>query len=170
MSRSDGHLNRVHTRRRRMAPAVGVCILAMAVAIAACGESPSPPNEIVQNYLNALGAGNYVNACAFLDAQAREALVRSTPIRTTCAGIFRRCLPHNTIALKHDQTQLLYANIVVSTSGSNAAATVSGTLVATELKHVRLRNEQDVWKLTSFGEAIERCRLTRRHHSRRAPM
>ena len=144
-----------------------MCVLAMVAAIAACGESPTPPSETVQNYLNALGAGNYVNACGFLDARARDALVRSAPIRTTCAGIFDRCLPHKTIALKQDQTQLLYASIDVSTSGSNAAAAVSGTLVATELKHVTLRNEQGVWMVTGFGEAIERCRLTRHHHSRK---
>ena len=144
-----------------------MCVLAVVAAIAACGESPTPPNEVVQNYLNALGAGNYVNACGFLDAQARDALVRSAPIRTSCAGIFRKCLPHQTIVLNQDQTQLLYANIDVSTSGSNAAANVSGTLVATELKHVTLRDERGVWMLTGFGEAIERCRLARHRHSRK---
>ncbi|MBV8998413.1 MAG: hypothetical protein JO304_05100 [Solirubrobacterales bacterium] len=144
-----------------------MCVLAVVAAIAACGESPTPPNEVVQNYLNALGAGNYVNACGYLDVQARDALVRSAPIRTSCPAIFRRCLPHQTIVLNQDQTQLLYANIDVSTSGSNAAANVSGTLVATELKHVTLRDERGVWMLTGFGEAIERCRLARHHHSRK---
>jgi hypothetical protein len=143
-----------------------MCVLAMVAAIAACGESPTPPSETVQNYLNAVGAGNYVNACGFLDAGAREALVRSAPMGSTCAGIFRSCLPHKTIVLNQDQTQLLYANIDVSTSGSNAAATVSGTLVATELKQVTLRDEKGVWMLTGFGQAIERCRLSRHRHSR----
>jgi hypothetical protein len=163
-------LHRARARRRRAAPTVALCVLVIVAAIAACGESPSPPNEIVQNYLNALGGGNYVNACGFLDARAREALVRSALKRTTCAGLFRRCLPHKTIVLKQDQIQLLYANINVSTSGANAVVTVSGTTVATELKHVTLRNEQGAWKLTRFGEAIERCRLTGHHHSRKAAM
>jgi len=146
---------------------VGLCVLATVAVIAACGESPTPPNEMVQNYLNALGAGNYVNACGYLDTQARAALVRSEPISTTCAGIFHRCLPQKTIVLNQDQTQLLYANINVNTSGSNAAATVSGTLVANELKHVTLRDERGVWMLTGFGEAIEKCKLARHHHSRK---
>jgi len=144
-----------------------MCVLAMVAAVAACGESPTPPNEAVQNYLNALGAGNYVDACGFLDARAREALVGSAKRRSTCAGIFRRCLPHKTIVLKQDQTQLFYANIDVSTSGSIATATVSGTSVATKLRHVMLRNERGVWKLTEFGQAIERCRLIRHEHPRK---
>jgi hypothetical protein len=136
------------------------------LAVAACGEAPSPPNEIIQNYLNALGAGNYLNACSYLDAGAREGLVRSARKPTTCAGIFQRCLPHRTIVLKQDQTQLLYANIEVTRSGSEATAALSRTLVARELKRVSLRNENGAWKLTGFGQAIQRCRILR--HPRQA--
>ena len=145
-----------------------MCVLARAAFIAGCGESPNPPSENVQNYLNAVGAGNYINACGYVDGGARETLVRSEPIRTTCEGIFEKCLPHTTLVLKQDQTQLLYANIQVSTAGSTATADVSGTLVASELKHVTLRNEAGVWKLTSFGYAIEKCRLTPKHARRKS--
>lgn len=147
---------------------LGMCMLAMTVSLAACGEAPTPPNEAVQNYLNALGAGNYTNACGFLDSRARESLIRTAPARSTCPGIFSRCLPHKTIVLNQDQTQLLYANIDVSRVGADATAQVSGTLVASELKHVALRNEQGNWKMTGFGQAIERCRLIRHHRRRTA--
>jgi len=145
---------------------LGLCALSTMASITACGEAPTPPSEAVQNYLNALGAGNYTNACGFLDNQAREAFIRSKGTQSTCAGIFSRCLPHKTIVLKQDQTQLLYANIQATTAGASATAQVSGTLVADELKHVTLRNEQGGWKVTWFGQAIERCRL-RGHHRRR---
>ena len=147
---------------------LGMCVLSMTAALAACGEAPTPPNEAVQNYLNALGAGNYTNACSFLDTRARESLIRAAPARSTCAGIFSRCLPHKTIVLGKDQTQLLYANIEVSRAGADATAQVSGTLVASELKRVTLINERAGWELTGFGQAIERCRLVRRHRGRKA--
>lgn len=156
-------------RRSRVgsACALGMCVLTMVGSLAACGEAPTPPNEAVQNYLNALGAGNYANACGFLDTQARESLVRTAPARSTCAEIFHRCLPHKTIVLKQDETQLLYANIDVTRAGADATAQVSGTLVASELKHVTLRNERAGWKLTGFGQAIERCRFIHHHRGRK---
>jgi hypothetical protein len=140
-----------------------MCVLAMVVAMAGCGESPTPPNEAVQNYLDALGSGNYVNACSLLDARATQTLLRSKTPHTTCANLFRTCLPHKTLILNTDQTQLYYANIQVSVTGSDATAAVSGTAVARELKHVSLKNEKTVWKVTGFGEAIDRCRLTHHH-------
>ena len=146
----------------------GVCALLLTATLAACGEAPTPANETVQNYLNALGAGNYVNACGYLDGGAVESLIRTAPAHSTCAGIFSRCLPHKTIVLKQDQTQLLYANVDVSTVGADATAQVSGTYVASELKRVTLRNEQTGWKLTGFGQAIGRCRLIRHHRRRQA--
>jgi hypothetical protein len=138
-----------------------MCVLVLVAAIAGCGESPTPPNEAVQNYLNALGAGNYTTACSLLDSRARESLIRSIRVRTTCPAVFRRCLPHRTTLLKQDQTQLLYANMQVSVTGSDATAAVSGTAVARELKHVTVRDEQTGWMVTGLGQAIERCRLIR---------
>jgi hypothetical protein len=154
--------------RCRTALAYPMCVLVLGAGIAGCGESPTPPSEAVQNYLSALGAGNYTNACSLLDSQARQSLVTAMRVRTNCPGVFRRCLPNRPTRLKQDQTQLLYANIDVNVSGSDATATVSGTAVARELKHVALRNERTGWKVTGFGQAIERCRIIRHPGRRKA--
>jgi hypothetical protein len=103
------------------------------------------------------------------DSHALEALLRSKHARLSCAKLFRRCLPNRSIVLKSDQTQLLYANINVSLSdnGNIANADTSATPVATELKHVTLKHERGVWKLTGFGQAIQLCRLTAHRHKPR---
>ena len=141
----------------------------MAVLLAGCGTAPNPPIAIVQNYLNALGGGEYATACGMADSDALEALLRSKHARLSCAKLFSRCLPNRSIVLKSDQTQLLYANINVSLSdnGKIANADTSATPVATELKHVTLKHERGVWKLTGFGRAIELCRLTAHRHKPR---
>lgn len=143
--------------------------LVIAVGVAGCGEAPTPPNAVVQDYLNALGGGNFAAACGMLDGQSRDAALRSKHARVTCPNLFRRCLPDQVVTLKHDQTQLLYANIQVSlnSTGSVANADTSGTRVAGELKHVTLRHEHGGWKLTSFGQAIAQCRLSAHHRRRR---
>lgn len=153
---------------RRVRTAAATCGLVAALGLVGCGEAPTPPNAIVQNYLNALGGGYLQTACGMLDASAREATLRSKGGRVSCPGLFRHCLPDRVLNLKHDQTQLLYASIDVSVgnSGSVASADTSGTPVASELKHVTLKHERGVWKLTSFGEAIQRCRISA-HRSRR---
>ena len=139
----------------------------MAVGIAGCGESPTPPNAVVQDYLNALGGGNFTTACSMLDARARDATLRSQHVHVSCPTLFRRCLPHRVLNLKRDQTQLLYASLSVRLNSSGTAASVatSGTPVAAELKQVTLRHERRGWKLTSFGRVIAQCHLTP-HHSR----
>ena len=145
-------------------------MVAVALAVSACGTAPNPPIDIVQNYLNALGAGDYATACGMLDGQALEALIRTKHVRISCAGLLRRCLPNRSIVLKSDQTQLLYAdiNVTLSDHGRIADADTSATAVATELKHVTLKHEHGVWKFTGFGRAIEACRPTAhrpRHHA-----
>jgi hypothetical protein len=132
------------------------------LAISACGDSPNPPIAFVQNYLNALGAGDYATACGMIDGQALAALKRAKHVHTSCATFFHRCLPNRSIVLKSDQTQLLYAdiNVTLSDNGKVANADTSATRVATELKHVTLRHEQGVWKFTGFGRAIEACRAS----------
>jgi hypothetical protein len=147
------------------------CAVAVAALLAGCGAAPNPPNTIVQNYLNALGGGEYATACAMVDGQAFSALERSKHVRMSCTTLLRRCLPNRSVVLKSDQTQLLYANITVSLSdrGTVANADTSATPVATELKHVTLKHEHGVWKFTEFGQAIEACRPTAhkaRHRSR----
>ncbi|HEX3977428.1 MAG TPA: hypothetical protein VHW96_14265 [Solirubrobacteraceae bacterium] len=139
---------------------------AVAAVVSGCGEAPNPPIAIVQNYLNALGGGEFATACAMLDGQALQALTREKHVRMSCAQLFSRCLPHQSIALKSDQTQLLYANINVSLSdnGTVANADTSATRVATELKHVTLKHEHGVWRFTGFGQAIEACRPAGHKH------
>jgi hypothetical protein len=151
-------------------------VVAAAVLLCGCGEAPTPPIAIVQNYLNALGGGEYNTACGMVDGQALQTLMRTKRVHISCATLFKRCLPNRSLALKSDQTQLLYANINVSLSdkGTVADADTSATTVATELKHVTLKHEHGVWKFTGLGQAIEACRPAShkpksksKHHSRR---
>jgi hypothetical protein len=148
-------------------------VVAVTLAISACGDAPNPPISFVQNYLNALGAGDYATACGMVDGQALAALERAKHVRTSCAKLFRRCLPNRSIVLKSDQTQLLYAdiNVTLSDKGKVANADTSATAVATELKHVTLKHEQGVWKFTGFGRAIVACRASahRPRHRARHP-
>jgi hypothetical protein len=137
-------------------------MVAVTLAISACGDAPNPPIAFVQSYLNALGAGDYATACGMIDGQALAALKRAKHVRTSCATFFRRCLPNRSIVLKSDQTQLLYAdiNVTLSDHGKVANADTSATRVATELKHVTLKHEHGVWKFTGFGRAIVACRAS----------
>jgi hypothetical protein len=158
-------------RRVRVVTCGCAAAIAMAttVLLAGCGVAPNPPIAIVQNYLNALGGGEYATACGMADSHALEALLRSKHARVSCAKFFKRCLPNRSIVLKSDQTQLLYANINVSLSdnGKIANADTSATPVATELRHVTLEHERGVWKFTGFGRALELCRLTAHRHKPR---
>jgi hypothetical protein len=148
----------------------GACVVAVTLVLAGCGEAPNPPIDFVQNYLKALGGGDYATACGMVDGQALDALIRAKHVRIGCAGLFRRCLPNRSIVLKSDQTQLLYAdiNVTLSHNGKIADADTSATPVATELKHVTLKHEHGVWRFTGFGRAIEACRASAhrpRHHA-----
>ena len=139
--------------------------IALALCVVGCGESSTtPPVDVVQNYLNDLGAGNFSGACALLDKRARDAPLRSAKPRITCAKVFVRCLPDNVIRLARDQTQLLYASIQLNVTGETASASVSGTAVARAIRKVTLSNEQGNWKLTSYGHAVHGCRLAKPRH------
>jgi hypothetical protein len=139
-------------------------LIALALCIAACGESPTPPFQVVQNYLNDIGAGNYDGACGLLDKRARDAPLKSAKPRITCAKVFVRCLPDNVIRLARDQTQLLYASIQLNVTGKTASATGGGTVVARAIRNVTLTDQQGIWKLTSYGQAVNRCRLSKPRH------
>jgi hypothetical protein len=148
-------------------------VVAAAAALSACGDAPNPPIAIVQNYLNALGGGEYSTACGMLDGQALQALTSAKHVRISCVKLFSRCLPNRSLILKSDQTQLLYADITVTLShhGTVADADTSATPVATELRHVTLKHEHGIWKFTGFGRAIEACRPNAhkpRHRPRKA--
>lgn len=141
-------------------------MLALVLAVIGCGESSTtPPVDVVQSYLNDLGAGEYASACALLDKRTREAPLKSARPRITCPKVFVRCLPNNVIRLTHDQTQLLYASIQLNVNGNKATADVSGTAVARAITRVTLAEQRGVWKLTSYGQAVHRCRLTKRRHT-----
>ncbi len=145
--------------------------MAAALLVAGCGDSPNPPIAIVQNYLNALGGGEYSSACAMVDTQAMAALIHAKHVKISCPVLFRRCLPNRALRLKSDQTQLLYAEIDVhlSQKGTVANADTSATPVATELKHVTLKHEKGVWKFTGFGQAITDCHPKAHKHKKHAP-
>ena len=150
----------------RARAATCACVAAVAALLSGCGTAPNPPIAIVQNYLNALGGGEYATACAMLDGQALQALTSKKHVQMSCVKLFSRCLPNRSLVLKSDQTQLLYADINVSLSdkGTVANADTSATPVATELKHVTLKHEHGVWKFTGFGKAIEACRPQAHKH------
>jgi hypothetical protein len=94
--------------------------------------------------------------------------LKSVRPRITCAKVFVRCLPNSVIRLQRDPTQLLYASIDLNVTGDTATAAVSGTTVARAIRHVTLAHEHGTWKLTSYGEAVHGCRLTKgRHRSSR---
>jgi hypothetical protein len=146
-----------------------LCVAAAGTLISGCGEAPNPPIAIVQNYLNALGGGEFTAACGMADAQALANLARTKKVHVGCPQLFKRCLPNRALVSKKDQTQLLYANIDVSLSdnGKIANADTSATPVATELQHVTLKHEHGVWRFTGFGRAIEACRPARLRHGRK---
>jgi hypothetical protein len=145
------------------------CVAAVAALLCGCGTAPNPPIAIVQNYLNALGGGEYATACGMLDGQALQALTHKKHVSLSCVKLFSRCLPNRSLVLKSDQTQLLYADINVSLSdhATVANADTSATPVATELKHVTLKHEHGIWKFTGFGQAIEACRPAAHRHKTR---
>jgi hypothetical protein len=137
--------------------------LAPAVGLAGCGDSSTPAFDVVQSYVSAVAEGNGVSACGMFDARTKRMLLRRLPPGTTCPSVFRRCLPDYATIINKDQTQLLYARIVVTYHGSRAEAALGGTAVGRALRSVTLRDKRGVWHLTSFGHEIETCHLHRRH-------
>jgi hypothetical protein len=148
-------------------------MLAVAVGVAACGSGSPPPGpyDVVSNYLSQVAEGNYGNACGLLDSRTRQALVRRMGSRTPCSHLFRRCLPNQATKISHDQTQLLYANIQVISHRNKADVKVGGTTVARAIREVTAAKEHKTWKLTSYGEALQRCpaKARRLRASRRTP-
>jgi hypothetical protein len=148
-------------------------LVAVLAGLAGCGSGSPPPGpyDVVNNYLSQIAEGNYANACGLLDTGVRDALIRKMPARTTCSKLFARCLPSNATNISRDQSQLLYATIVVETHRHKADVTVAGTAVARAIKGVTLAKERRTWKLTSYGYALQRCpaKEHRLHAARRSP-
>jgi hypothetical protein len=126
-------------------------VLVLAVLAAACGSNAPTAYSVVDSYIQAIGEGNYANACGLLDQSARASLHGS------CETVFARCLPNEAAALARDQTQQLYANINLTTTGKTAVAVVTGTAVARTVKSVTLAEQGGNWRLTSPGEKLQRC-------------
>jgi hypothetical protein len=141
--------------------------------LAACGSGSPPPGpyDVVSNYLSRIAEGNYSSACELLDTGTRATLMNKMGSRISCAELFVRCLPSKATNISRDQAQLLYSTIQVTTHHHSADVTVAGTAVARAIKRVTLRKEQGTWKLTSSGDALQRCRRKehRLHAARRSP-
>jgi hypothetical protein len=155
---------------RFLAAAAGRCavIAGLAVGLVGCESSSPPPGpyDTVSSYLTQIAEGTYGGACGLLDSGARESLIKAMGGRITCARLFVRCLPSDALKINRDQSQLLYATILVSTHRKKANARVSGTAVARAIKHVTLAKERGAWKLTSYGVALQQCpRKGRRLHA-----
>ena len=129
-----------------------LALLVTAVAVVGCGSTAPTAYSVVDSYLKALGEGNYANACGLLDQSARGSL------HGPCQMVFARCLPNEARASASDQTQQLYANINLTTTGKTAVALVSGTAVARTVKRVTLADHGGNWRVTSPGEKLQRCR------------
>jgi hypothetical protein len=165
MSRRDSAAN-----GRLKASTVMCCaaVLASVAGVAGCESNSAPPGpyDVVNSYLTQIAEGNYSNACGMLDAGTRDALIRRLGSGISCSRLFVRCLPSQATNLKRDQTQLLYANIVVMTHRNKATVTVSGTAVTRAIREVTVAKERGTWKLTSYGEALAQC--PRKEHRLRA--
>ena len=149
-------------RRNRLGRAAALLAVIGCACIAGCGQSTSsPPVDVVQSYLNDLGAGNFSSACGLLTNHARHSPPRSVKAHVSCETLFQKCLPDSVINLPKDQTQLFYSSIRISTVGNTASATVSGTTVARAIRHVTLAQSKGNWSLTSYGKAVESCHLTK---------
>jgi hypothetical protein len=132
--------------------------LTLSACLTGCGTYPPSPVEIAENYVNALGEGNYAGACGMLDSGTRESLTTSSNSHGSCTSVFARCLPREIVSLKRDQTQLLYANEQATITGSEADVAVSGTAVAAEIKQVKLVKERGNWMVSSYGKVLRDCR------------
>lgn len=143
-------------------------LLAAMAALAGCGGGSGPPGpyNAVSNYLSQIAEGNYANACGLAVTGVRDALIKRMGSRTSCSKLFVQCLPSKATNIRRDQSQLLYATILVATHHHKADATVAGTAVARAIKRVTLAKERGTWKLTSYGDALRRC--SRKEHRLRA--
>lgn len=142
--------------------------LATVLAVAACGDTPPPPDVVaVQGYLTAIAEGNYGKACSELTPATRARLRRALGHHAGCPALFERCLPDNALNPNHDQSQLLFSTVAVDRHGSRATATVGGTPVARAVRGVTLAREGRRWLLTSYGAGLRSCHLKRRRVRRR---
>jgi hypothetical protein len=156
-------------RWRVVLPAIALAACVAGLAGCESNSSADPPAAVVENYLNALGGGNYSGACGLIAARARQAPLKKIGHGMSCPRLFVRCLPKNVIRLAQDPTQLYYSNVDVTGTGSSVSVAVSGTAVASAIRSVTVAKQpQGVWKLTSYGKSIANCRLLKPRHGKRA--
>lgn len=142
-------------------------MVAVVVAVAACGESQTPPvYAAVDGYLTSLAQGNYPVACTYLNGKGRDSLKKATGSHVSCVKVFDRCLPDQARVANKDATQLNYATVDITTHGVKGSATVAGTAVARVVKRVTLAKEGPRWKLSSYGEGLKGCRAKASRHKR----
>ncbi len=147
-----------------------IAVLGLTAALAGCGAANVvSPVDVAQNYVSAVGEGNFAGACALFEPHALASLLASTGSHPTCPALLARCLPSRVTVTSADKLQLLYVNVDLRTSGSRAVAGLSGLPVASAIKQVTLVRRRSQWRLTSPGQAVTRCvlRLRRqlgRHH------
>jgi hypothetical protein len=147
--------------RRVLSVAALVVVAAGAgAALGGCGNSAPTPYDSVQSYLSVLAEGDYTKACAMLTGGARHALQARLRHRS-CRAIYQHCLPSDALALKHDQSQLLYAEVRPVVHGRHAVVDTSGTSVAREIRRVSLTERRGRWVITAPGQALRRCRIRR---------
>lgn len=142
----------------------GVAAVALVGFVSGCGQGGTPPNTAVENYVSALAEGNFSRACSMLPSAARSSLAGSIRAHTSCVAALKRCVPGQSTNASQDQTQLLYANVQTTITGSSAVADVSGTPVARAVKRVDLTKVGDNWTLASYGDGLKRCALTSHRH------
>ncbi len=140
---------------------------ALALGVAACGESQTPPvYAAVDGYLTSLAQGNYSVACTYLNGEGRDSLKKATGSHVSCARVFDRCLPDQARVANKDATQFNYATVDITTHGAKGSAVVAGTAVARVVKRVSLAKEGPRWKLSSYGEGLKGCRRKASRHKR----
>jgi hypothetical protein len=146
-------------------------VVAVALALAGCGESQTPPvYAAVDGYLTSLAQGKYAAACTYMNGKGRRSLAKATGSHKSCAKVFDRCLPDRVVrTASEDETQLNYATVDITTTGAKGSATVAGTAVARVVKRVVLAKEGARWKLATYGEGLKGCRRkgSRKEGSRR---
>jgi len=150
---------------RSSATALIGCLAALALA-AGCGQYAPSPGDTAQNYETALAEGNYKGACGYLDPSAKAALSHRLGSRATCPEAMARCLPYQATIPQKDQSQLLFATILVSEHRSHASATLNGTAVANAIRQVSLLRKGAGWILTSYGRGFTACHQRRVKHRR----
>lgn len=145
---------------------LSVAAVALVCLAAGCGQGGTPPNAAVDNYVSALGEGDFSLACSMLTSAARASIARSIGPHATCVAALNRCVPRFPSNSSKDQTQLLYANVQSTVTGRRAVAVLSGTVIATVIKRVDLVEVRGNWTLASSGDGLKRC-LLQAHRQRR---